>query len=226
MEPGQKPWAVVVPVKRLAVAKTRLGLPGVQRAHIALAMAEDTIRACVGAAGVRRVVVVTDDPEGAAMAAAAGALVVADEPDAGLNPALRHGARHAAGLDVGADGGGAAGLGIVTVSSDLPALTSADLDAVLRAAATHARAVVADAAGTGTVLLAAATVAEFHPAYGERSRAAHVRDGAVDLTDQANARLRRDVDTTADLDDAARLGVGPATRRALATLGPTERALR
>jgi len=198
-------------VKRLEQAKTRLGLPAADRARLALAMAEDTIRACVAAESVRRVVVVTDDPDGAAMAAAAGAVVVADEPDAGLNPALRHGARFAAGDDPE--------LGVVTVSSDLPALRAADLDAVLRSAASDPVAVVADAAGTGTVLYAAARVGAFDPAYGVASWAAHAQAGAVDRTDAADPRLRRDVDTVADLREALALGVGPATRRAVDMIG-------
>ena len=211
VQAGQKAWAVVVPVKRLTQAKTRLGLPAADRARLALAMAEDTIRACVAADSVRRVVVVTDDPDGAAMAVAAGAVVVADEPDAGLNPALRHGAAYAA--RSGAD------LGIVTVSSDLPALRAADLDAVLRAATADLLAVVADAAGTGTVLYAAARAEAFDPAYGDQSRAAHVRSGAVDRSGDADPRLRRDVDTVADLREAVALGVGPATRRAVEAIG-------
>lgn len=210
---GQKAWAVVVPVKRLAQAKTRVGLPAADRARLALAMAEDTIRACVAAESVRRVVVVTDDPDGAAMALAAGAVVVADEPDAGLNPALRHGAAHAAETDPD--------LGIVTVSSDLPAMRAADIDAVLRAAAAAGDpvCVVADAAGTGTVLYAASTLGGFAPAYGGESRAAHVQAGAVDRTGDADPRLRRDVDTLADLTDALALGAGPATRRAVESIG-------
>ena len=208
MQPAQKPWAVVVPVKRLAHAKTRLGLPTEARARLALAMAEDTIRACIAAAAVRVVVVVTDDRDGARMAVAAGAVVVADEPDAGLNPALRHGARQAH-----------EDAAIATVSSDLPSLRAADVDAALRAAAPFASAIVADAGGTGTVLYAAAGVDDFQPAYGEQSRLAHVTAGAVDLTETANARLRRDVDTLADLADALGLGVGPATRRAVGALG-------
>jgi 2-phospho-L-lactate guanylyltransferase len=218
MVPRQKSWAVVVPVKRLAHAKTRLGLPAADRAQLALAMAEDTIRACLATDAVRRVVVVTDEPDGAAMAVAAGAIVVPDEPDAGLNPALRHGARHAAADGDVADGVGD-GVGVVTVSSDLPALRGADLAAVLLAAAAYERAIVADAAGTGTVVYAAANLAEFEPAYGEQSRLAHVAAGAVDLTEHADARLRRDVDTLADLAAARDLGVGPATRRAIDSLG-------
>lgn len=206
--PTATAWAVVVPVKRLAAAKTRLGLPAADRARLALAMAEDTIRACVAAGAVRQVVVVTDDPDGAAMAAAAGAVVVADEPDAGLNPALRHGARHAD-----------ADVAIATVASDLPSLRADDLDAILSAAAAYPAAVVADAAGTGTVLYAAASAVSFDPAYGEGSRTAHARGGAVDLTGSAGPRVRRDVDTIEDLRNALRLGVGPATREAIAALG-------
>lgn len=210
----QKAWAVVVPVKRLAGAKTRLGLPAADRAQLALAMADDTIRACAAVDGVRRVVVVTDEPDGASIAVAAGAIVVADEPDAGLNPALRHGAAQAAAA--------LGDVGIVTVSSDLPALRPADLAAALQLAAANEIAVVADAAGTGTVLYAAKSLALFRPAYGERSRDAHVGSGAADLTERASAQLRRDVDTIADLRDAWDLGVGTATRRAVEALGGIE----
>jgi len=212
---AQESWAVVVPVKRLAGAKTRLGLPAAERARLALAMAEDTIRACAAADAVRRVVVVTDDPDGAAMALGTGAVVVPDEPDAGLNPALRHGAAHA----VAALGE----VGIVTVSSDLPALRAVDLEAVLRAAAPYEQAIVADAAGTGTVLYAATRAAGFRPAYGGQSRLAHVHAGAADLTERASAQLRHDVDTVTDLRAAWDLGVGAATRRAVEAMGGVDR---
>jgi 2-phospho-L-lactate guanylyltransferase len=209
-----KPWAVVVPVKRLAVAKTRLAVPTHERVLLALAMAEDTVRACAAASLVSQVVVVTDDPDGAVMAEAAGALVVSDEPDAGLNPALRHGAAAA--------GRGRDDVRIATLSSDLPAVQASDIDAILASAARHERAVVADTAGTGTVLLTAASMAAFEPKYGDNSRLAHVEAGAVDLTPLATAGLRRDVDAVADLVEAWQLGCGPATSKVVDGLGGLE----
>jgi 2-phospho-L-lactate guanylyltransferase len=105
--------------------------------------------------------------------------------------------------------------------ADLPALRPEDLDAALAAArdaldAEGTRmAAVPDADGTGTVLLAARTPARLDPAFGPGSFAEHLRRGAVPLPLDL-PRLRRDVDTPADLDAALALGVGPRTASALA----------
>lgn len=203
MTTSRQSWAVVVPVKRLDVAKTRLDVASATRIDLALAMATDTVRACLSATAVSVVVVVTDDERAAAAVRELGARVVADEPDAGLNPALEHGA--AAATEA------AAGTRIASVSSDLPALTPATLDEVLSIASATARACVADAAGTGTTLLAARDLAAFTPQFGADSLRRHLAAGAVDLSSRADPRLRRDVDTVADLADALRLGCGPAT---------------
>ncbi|MEV1146879.1 NTP transferase domain-containing protein, partial [Micromonospora sp. NPDC049799] len=92
-------WTVVVPVKRLAAAKSRLrgALPAVPHEELALALAADTVRAVRACPVVAGVVVVTDDPRVAAAVGPAGARVVADTPDTGLNAAFRHGASAVAG---------------------------------------------------------------------------------------------------------------------------------
>lgn len=205
-------WAIVVPVKRLVEAKTRLIVPPDVRMELALAMALDTVTAAVECLATDIVVAVCDDDRAVPELRRLGATVVADEPDAGLNPALVHGAR-AAGVP--------ADHPVAALSADLPALRATDLADVLAAAAAHiavGRAtsfVVADANGTGTTLLAAATREHLRPAFGAQSRAAHITAGAVDLTDAAGASLRRDVDTLADLRHAAALGLGGATRGVL-----------
>ncbi|MDQ3664624.1 MAG: 2-phospho-L-lactate guanylyltransferase, partial [Actinomycetota bacterium] len=57
-----RPWCVLVPVKRLDLAKTRLGaVAGRRRADLALAVAADTASAALACPVVRRVVAVTDD---------------------------------------------------------------------------------------------------------------------------------------------------------------------
>jgi 2-phospho-L-lactate guanylyltransferase len=197
-------WSVVVPVKRLRLAKTRLAgaLAGVDHQQLVLALATDTVSAALGCAEVGRVVVVTDDPVAVRAVTAAGAVVVGDEPDAGLNPALEHGAGHARRL--------APDHGVGVLSSDLPALRPAELAAALAAASAYDRAFVADAAGTGTTLLAARAGVALGPHYGTGSRAAHAASGARELTGGWPS-LRRDVDTAADLADAVGLGVGAAT---------------
>ncbi|MCW2585435.1 MAG: hypothetical protein JWN55_951, partial [Frankiales bacterium] len=76
-------WGVVVPVKRLSLAKTRLAAYGDDRRRaLALAFAADVVLA---AATVAEVLVVTDDEQAGPLLAALGARVVPDDPDAGLN---------------------------------------------------------------------------------------------------------------------------------------------
>ncbi|MDG4817873.1 2-phospho-L-lactate guanylyltransferase [Micromonospora sp. WMMD956] len=200
----QRTWTVVVPVKRLGVAKSRLrgALPAVPHEELALALAADTVaavRACPAVAGV---VVVTRDARVAAAVRAAGVRVVPDAPDAGLNAAFRLGAAVAAG------GGWVAGL-----TADLPALRPAELTAALRAIAAGppgVRRFVADAPGSGTVLLATPAGVPLDPRFGVGSAAAHEAGGALPLAGDWPT-LRRDVDTAADLAAAARLGLGPRT---------------
>jgi 2-phospho-L-lactate guanylyltransferase len=206
MRGGGDQWSLLVPVKRLDLAKTRLAVADGLRADLALAMAMDTVRAVIGTASVAEVVVVTDDERAASALAAIGANIVADLPNAGLNPALVHGASMAAMSRIAA------------LSSDLPALRSRDLDELLRKAAEHPRTVVSDISGTGTTLLSAAQLAEFAPAFGVDSFAAHVRAGAIDLSHYAAATLRHDVDTLDGLQAALDLGVGVETTRMLARL--------
>lgn len=203
-------WSVVVPVKPVRVAKSRLlGLPGPVREDLVVAMAADTVSAALACSVVVAVYVVTDDPRAARAVQACGAVVVADQPDAGLNAALMHGA--------GVASRERPDCGVAALSADLPALTPSGLEAALTAAAGHRRAMVADADGTGTTLLTAAGVL-LAPAYGEGSRRLHVAGGATDLTLLLPGckGLRRDVDTVEDLAAARRLGVGPRTRSLLA----------
>jgi len=195
-------WSVVVPVKRLPAAKTRLrgALPWVPHEELVLALALDTVRAA-GAAGPARVVVVSSDERARSALSALGAVVVPDVPEAGLNAALAYGARAARELDPGG--------GVASLSADLPALRPGELAAALSAAAEHPRALVSDAAGTGTTLLTAAPGIALAPAYGSGSRARHQAGGAVELAGGWPS-LRRDVDTAADLAAACQLGAGPA----------------
>jgi 2-phospho-L-lactate guanylyltransferase len=206
MAPRHDPWSLVVPIKRLDVAKSRIDLDPVDRADLAMAMATDTVAAAIGCPLVGHVVVVTDDPRAVEALAGSGATIVADTPEAGLNPALRHGA-------AAAGGGPVAALG-----ADLPALTPADLNRVLLAAGAVVRGVVADTTGAGTTILTAASFAEFEPRFGPASFAAHRQDGSADLTAAAAPSVRRDVDTLDGLRAVLDLGVGAATRVVVARL--------
>lgn len=99
------------------------------------------------------------------------------------------------------------------LTADLPALRPEDLAVVLAAASRHRRAVVADSEGTGTTVLTAASPAELRPAFGSGSFARHRGYGAVDLSGSAAAGVRRDVDVSAHLEVAHRLGLGRHTRQ-------------
>ncbi|ADB33869.1 protein of unknown function DUF121 [Kribbella flavida DSM 17836] len=197
------PWTLVIPVKRTAIAKSRLAAAYPQhRPELARAFAADTVAAALGSALVRAVLVVTDDPLVAGDVTEAGARVIADLPGAGLNEALEHGAA-AAVAEFGESG-------VAALSADLPALRPAELTAAL-AACTAARSFVIDQPGTGTTMLAAAAGVALDPRFGVGSALAHQASGAVPLELESIPSLRRDVDTAADLAHAVQLGVGPRT---------------
>ena len=91
------PWILAIPVKRTAIAKSRLASAYPQhRPELARAFAVDTTAAALASPLVCAVLVVTDDPVVAADVSAVGARVVPDLPSAGLNEALLHGATVAA----------------------------------------------------------------------------------------------------------------------------------
>lgn len=229
-------WSVVIPVKRLSLAKTRLSaalavstrpdllvenppstdqppagawLPA--NGRIALAMASDTVRAALASTMVAAVLVVTDDSLAADTLSALGAQVVPDAPDDGLNAALRYGAAQAAVQRPE--------LGVVALSADLAALRPEELTQALTQALAHRRAFVADGQGTGTTLLTALPGHGLDPRFGPGSAAEHSRHGAHPL-DGALPGLRRDLDTPADIAIGARLGLGPSTAAQLAVLAP------
>lgn len=205
-------WMLVVPVKRLAVAKTRLRrVAGARREDLALAFACDTVAAALAVPRVG-VVVVTDEPIVRDEMTALGALVIDDRPAAGLNPALLYGAAAARSARPAA--------GVGALAADLPALKPAELASVLAEACRHPCSFVSDAEGIGTTVLLAREPADFQPRFGRRSRAAHRAIGCVELTLADIPSVRRDVDTEVDLHDAQRLGLGPLS---LAVAGSLQR---
>ncbi|WP_435130801.1 2-phospho-L-lactate guanylyltransferase [Actinacidiphila sp. bgisy144] len=204
-------WSLVVPLKPLAVAKSRLAGAGAVRPALALAFVLDTVGAALACREVRDVTVVTDDLTAGAELAGLGAFVVADSPAAGLNAALRHGEAAVRSRRPHAP--------VAALNGDLPALRPAELAQVLRAAAGACeRAFLADAAGTGTTLLAAPPRVSLSPGFGGASRARHLASGAAEITLPAAPSVRQDVDTPQDLAVALALGVGRFTVAAAAAL--------
>ncbi|QFZ22828.1 2-phospho-L-lactate guanylyltransferase [Saccharothrix syringae] len=194
---------LVVPVKTLDRAKSRLVGVGPARSALALAFALDTIGAALPA--VRTVLAVTSDPAVVLELRALGVESVAG-PE-GLNEALGFG------FDVlrGRDPDSVVG----ALQADLPALRTAELAAALAAA--RGRAFCPDRQGTGTTLLLSAPGEPLSPAFGVGSAEAHAASGATPLTGPWPS-LRHDVDTAEDLALASTaLGVG---RRTAALLTP------
>jgi 2-phospho-L-lactate/phosphoenolpyruvate guanylyltransferase len=194
-------WSVVIPVKVLDLAKSRLaGLDNADRRALALAMAVDTVAAAVACPLVGAVVVVTDDHAVTSEVSLLGAEAIADSPGAGLNWALVTGAEHATARWPG--------YGRAALLADLPALSAAELTAGLTAAAAFPQAYLADAAGSGTTFYTARPDAAFAPRFGPGSRARHREAGATELDAPKDSGLRQDVDTFADLCSAAAIGLG------------------
>jgi 2-phospho-L-lactate guanylyltransferase len=201
-------WSLVIPVKRLSAAKTRLvPLPTARRSELALAFVHDCVTAALAAPEVGQVLVVTADDVAAEGLAGLGARI-AREPEAPhgldrLNAAIAFGAGRS--RDERPD------LRVGALTGDLPSLRAEELSAVLQlGAAIEGRSFVPDAAGSGTTLLLGAADGMLDPRFGPDSRARHARSGAAELFGVGRS-VRQDVDTLADLESALRLGVGVHT---------------
>src|SRR6202045_869621 len=201
--------ALIIAVKRLAAAKARLApvFSAPTREKVVLAMLVDTLTAASGVGALGSITVVTPDDAAAAAAAELGAGVLADPTPEGdsdpLNNAIAAAERAIAG----------AFANIVVLQGDLPALQTQELAEAIAAARQHRRSFVADRLATGTAALCALRTA-LGPRLRPDSSARHRRSGAIELTG-AWPGLRCDVDTPADLAVARRLGIGPATSRAV-----------
>jgi 2-phospho-L-lactate/phosphoenolpyruvate guanylyltransferase len=201
-------WVLLVPVKRADIAKSRLtGISVQQRLELARAFPADCVAAALTAKAVRDVVAVTDDDVAAATFDTLGASVIADEPDAGLNPALEHAADYARRTYDEPP--------VAVLSGDLPALRAEELDTALHRARGPARAFLADIESDGTTMLAAPPGVALDPHFGAGSRRQHLASGAREIDPYGVESVRRDVDTPADLQHALLLGVGRHTRAVL-----------
>lgn len=186
--------ALIIAVKRLAAAKTRLApvFSARTRESVVLAMLTDTLTAATRVPSLGSITVITPDEAAAAAAAGLGADVLADPTPEGhpdpLNNAIATAERAVSGSFTN----------IVALQGDLPALQSQELAA----------------AATGTAALFAFGT-RLDPRFGSDSSARHRSSGAIELTG-AWPGLRCDVDTPTDLAAARRLGVGAATARAIA----------
>ena len=201
---SQRRYAIVVPVKPPAVAKSRLAPLGEEvRRDLVVAFAKDTVAAALASELVAAVLVVTDDHALAADLWQDGAEVIPDGTADDLNGSLVQAA-----AEVGRRW---PDLSVAVLCADLPALRPEELSLALQLADPARQSFVADASGEGTTMLAAPSWERVAPRFGGGSRAAHLDAGAAEILDPGIRSLRRDVDTPADLAEARGLGVGDYT---------------
>lgn len=190
-------WCVI-PIKDLANAKTRLApaLTPEERQGLFRAMAEDVLAAATGAKRLAGVLVLTNDPEAAALAARYGARVASEPANIGQSEAVALAARLV--MDSGGDG-------VLTLPADAPLATSAEIDGVLarHPAARPAMTIVPDHArrGSNCLILTPGDLIPLH--FGHVSFAPHLAEAekagveANVLSDYPGIAL--DVDTPEDL---------------------------
>ncbi|MGB8406170.1 MAG: 2-phospho-L-lactate guanylyltransferase [Mycobacterium sp.] len=207
--PGPTSVGVIIAVKRLTAAKTRLAplFAAGTREEVVLAMLIDTITAALASPGVQSVTVVTPDPIAARAATDLGASALTDPTPAGHHNPLNN----AIGSAESVVGRGATNIAVL--QGNLPALRPAELAAALAAARAHPRSFIADRQGTGTAALFAFGV-PLDPRFGADSALHHSDSGAVELSGTWPG-LRCDIDTPEDLNAALALGLGPATTQAV-----------
>ncbi|CAN0304234.1 unnamed protein product, partial [Phaeothamnion confervicola] len=159
-------------------------------------MLSDVLGACAGSTTLAGVLVVTSDPDAAALARRlAGARIVPDhDPPRGMNAAVTRGliAVAAAGAE-----------GALVLTADLPLAHPDDIDALLEACPPPPACVLAPSlAGTGTNAMLIAPPTALSPRLGPDSLARHsaqaLRRG-LGIRHLAIPRLALDIDTPRDL---------------------------
>ncbi|RIK98319.1 MAG: 2-phospho-L-lactate guanylyltransferase [Proteobacteria bacterium] len=197
----------LVPVKPLAKAKQRLAplLSDGERIELARAMLNDVLAALAATPGIAEIVLVTDDPEAATLAASFAARTVPDNGAPHLNDAILRGlARFEAGTD-----------GVMIVPADVPFATADEFAAVV-AALRHYPVVLSPAvADGGTNALAMRRPDTIAPQFGADSFRRHqIEAAAAGLACGIvhGDGLGRDIDRPEDL--VAALGRAPTTATA------------
>ncbi len=187
--------AAVLPVKRFALAKQRLGgaVPDAGRRELAAAMVRDVLDALATTPGLAEIVVVSNEPDAIAAATAVGATAIPDEHEDGQSPAARAGTEHALRYGAGR---------VLLVPGDCPALDPAELQGLLATAPEASVVIVPDRHGTGTNALRLTPPDVIAPSFGPDSLARHRALAAAAGAPATVARpttLLLDVDTGDDL---------------------------
>jgi 2-phospho-L-lactate guanylyltransferase len=218
--------AAILPVKRFARAKQRLGVSVADqlRLQLASAMVADVLLALAQTEAIERTIVVTREDAVAVAARQQGAIVVEDAAESGQSAAAALGVQRA--LAEGIER-------VLCIPGDCPALDPAELEELLGADAPgrqgeRAVVIVPDRHGTGTngLLLTPpdAIAPSFGPGSYERHRALALTAGIAPGLEQPPSLLL-DIDTGADLAALRERLAGLSARapRTRAVLGQPER---
>jgi 2-phospho-L-lactate/phosphoenolpyruvate guanylyltransferase len=205
----------ILPVKRLAKAKKRLGtgMGEHTRRDLVLAMAGDVLDAIGAARTIERTLVVTSEPAVEDLAAAAGAEVIPDPTEKG------HPEAALIGIEQAVSGGARC---VVLLPGDCPLLDPRELDGLLTGVPERYVGVVPDRHRTGTNALVLSPPVAIRPAFGEGSLARHLeaaREAGIPHAEEDIPSLALDLDTPADviaLTTALDMGGGSARRTARA----------
>jgi 2-phospho-L-lactate guanylyltransferase len=194
----------VVPIKRFAMAKSRLSerLDPAAREALAEAMVSDTLGALATSRELAGVLVVTNEPLVEALAARLGAEVAPDTREGGQSAAAAIGVARALDGDYER---------VLLVPGDCPALDRDELDALI-SGHDEPVVIVPDRHGTGTNALLLAPPDAIEPAFGPGSFERHCGLARAAGHEFAVARpetLLLDIDTPSDL---AALLAGPRGR--------------
>jgi 2-phospho-L-lactate guanylyltransferase len=218
--------AAVLPVKRFAHAKRRLGASVADplRLELARAMVADVLAALAQTNLIATTIVVTCESSVAVTAHEQGAIVIADSAESGQPAAAMLGVARA--LTDGFER-------VLCVPGDCPALDPVELEALLDApggALPHSPEVVIvpDRHGSGTNGLLLSPPDAIAPAFGPNSCERHqalAHAAGVRSRIERPSSLLLDIDTGADLDALRRLLAGHSARakRTRTVLGQSER---
>ena len=188
--------AGILPVKRLDLAKQRLGahFSDEARLQIARALLEDALRLCRASAGFLQWWVVSDDPDVLDRAASYGVAGIKDESEK-LNSAVAYATRFV-------EGEGATSVTIIP--SDAPLAYAGDLRDLLDTGATSDIVLVPSERDGGTNAIYMRPPTLLDPHFGPQSLNAHMSlAGRIGLRCSMLVlpRLALDIDTLEDVDD-------------------------
>jgi len=207
---------ILIAAKELALAKTRLGsaMPADERVALACAMYRDVLAAALGSRAAGLVAVVSSDPALLELARGAGAMPIDEGYARGLNAAV------ALATSILAARGASV---LCTVLSDIPMITSADIDAVFAAMAQGPGVVLVPSRDfSGTNVIARCPAEVIPTRFGVQSLARHLDDcraRAVRCEVLRQARPALDLDLVGDLYEFVRTASATHTLSQLSRLG-------